>query len=156
MTWCRNHMATMSQSGNDFPYPPLNHPQAIRLLELMPGKREPLVCRLKSVQDVDEIKYEALSYACQQEIGWDWNVYKKYPQFVDKPKQTAWIRCNERWFTMSANLGLALYRLRGEHSSPRVLWIDAICLYSYRTAIKHLKKLRYLILSRSGKSNVFH
>jgi hypothetical protein len=42
----------------------------------------------------------------------------------------------------------------------RYLWIDSLCIYSYRTAMKHLRNLRFMpqfsegfnFLSRSGKT----
>jgi hypothetical protein len=44
---------------------------------------------------------------------------------------------------VTENLFEALTRLREEGDS-KWIWIDALCIYSYRTAMKHLGNLRFM------------
>jgi hypothetical protein len=95
-------------------------PGSIRLLRLIPDKDEtaPIQCRLFNYSPQESGKkthlYEALSYI--------WG----------DPDQTLPILINEHPFNITVNLYAALSRLRNP-SFERVIWVDAICIYSYRT-----------------------
>jgi hypothetical protein len=119
---------TMSQS----PYSSLPPgPDDIRLLRLMPHKNEKadIKCQLVkySLQDSGKRNhlYEALSYA--------WGGSGK-PLFIS---------IKEHKLPVTVNLHTALSRLR-DCSLTRIIWIDAVCIYSYRTTMKHLRNLRFI------------
>jgi Heterokaryon incompatibility protein (HET) len=53
---------------------------------------------------------------------------------------------------LKPNLAQALTCFREQFKQPRFLWIDSICIYSYRTAMKRLGNLRFM----SQFSEEFH
>ncbi|KAI1504978.1 hypothetical protein F5X99DRAFT_405613 [Biscogniauxia marginata] len=87
-----------------------NDQTCIRLLELLPGKRdEPVRCMLAETE-LNEIRsYEALSYV--------WG----------DPNDTITVFINNAAFKITRNLHSALLRLR-DSTSNRTLWVDAICI----------------------------
>jgi hypothetical protein len=97
----------------------------IRLLTLLPGEgADELECTISHVS-LDQPVYEALSY--------HWG-----DASIKAP-----IWCNYERLMVTQNLLAALYQCR-YFDKPRTLWIDAICMYSYRTAMKHLRNLRFM------------
>jgi hypothetical protein len=71
--------------------------------------------------------YEALSYA--------WG---------DDLTNTHSLSCEGQSLVVTDSVWLALHRLRPEAGDPLVIWIDAICIYSYRTAMKYFRNLRFM------------
>ncbi|KAL9120434.1 MAG: hypothetical protein Q9187_003013 [Circinaria calcarea] len=95
-----------------FQYSSLDSTQSdIRLISLLPGtKSDELRCELLHISPQDNPLYEALSYTWgEQSLG----------------KCT--IVLNNLAFSITPNLGIALYHLRYE-SVARILWIDALCI----------------------------
>jgi hypothetical protein len=97
----------------------------IRLLELLPDRwTEEIRCELRIAALDKGPAYEALSYV--------WG----------NPQDTVEITVNGAPFKATRNLTAALRRLRSSRDS-RTLWADAICIYSYRTATKCCRNLRF-------------
>lgn len=94
-----------------FKYESLHHANSIRLLELGPARdqAEALRGRLFEQTDFESAGYEALSYV--------WG--------IDGPKDR--LELGESTMQISTALHLALQSLR-QPSSPRILWVDAICI----------------------------
>ncbi|KAE9374997.1 HET-domain-containing protein [Stipitochalara longipes BDJ] len=93
-----------------FAYPSLTRGDKTRLLMLEPGSfNEELKCKLKSVDQLEEHKYEALSY-----------FWGKRPGTITEVSSGQHIQ-------ITANCEAALRRLRRE-KEPRLLWVDAICI----------------------------
>lgn len=91
---------------------PLQHHDSIRLLELLPGPKDsPLSCRLSVARKDDHLEYEALSYAWGDPV---------FSESIKEASSGAAIR-------ITHNLYEALQFLRHE-DSPRIFWIDAICI----------------------------
>ena len=95
----------------EYIYLPLDSPEHIRLLELLPcdGDQEaPISCRLRqtTLQDAEN-QYEAISYA--------WG------------SERTEIICEDRKVTVSSNLPKALARLRFKYT-VRLLWVDTLCI----------------------------
>ena len=89
-----------------------NETPHFRLLTLYPGiLNDPIVCTLSSYPQVDHPPYEALSYV--------WG---------DPTTNQFCIQCNGHEVNVGHNLFLALLHLRGFESTPRTLWIDALCI----------------------------
>jgi hypothetical protein len=89
-----------------------------RLIELLPGRDgDPIRINLFTVDNLSSQPYEALSYV--------WG-----SQDADVT-----VSINGRAFNVSANLAQALHCQRPIESN-RMLWVDAVCVYSYRTATK--------------------
>jgi hypothetical protein len=92
---------------------------SIRLLRLMPHEEETadIQCELFEYSLQNNCQgthlYEALSYA------WG-NPDEKLPIFI-----------NKRSLKVPMNLYAALLRLRN-HSMERILWVDALCIYSHQ------------------------
>ncbi|KAI0459249.1 heterokaryon incompatibility protein-domain-containing protein [Xylaria acuta] len=87
-----------------------NNQTHIRLLELLPGRRdEPVKCSLAEVALNEVPSYEALSYV--------WG----------DPNDTVIVLINNTIFYITKNLHLALLRIR-DPKSNRTLWIDSICI----------------------------
>lgn len=105
-------------------YKRLQHPDEIRLLVLYSGSfSDPIKCRLDHVRLAEEPPYDALSYAWGDS---------------SKPRT---VLCENRAIPVTGSLFSAPRRLRCQ-DRDRVLWADAICIYSDRTRMKHLGKLR--------------
>lgn len=100
---------------------------SIRLLKLQPGEQDdPLKAELvDSSLDVYP-PYEALSYT--------WG---------NEPASYQLQIASERQIAIRPNLKQVLQVLR-HTNEERTLWIDALCLYSYRTAMKRLENLRFI------------
>lgn len=98
----------------------------IRLLVLERGVADdPLQGSLKQVSLDDGPEYEALLYVW----GDSQTPHHLHTPNGDKP--------------ITSNLYASLKRLR-QPEGDRILWIDAICIYSHRTVMKHLKILRFV------------
>jgi Heterokaryon incompatibility protein (HET) len=120
-------MISSEQTGRPFKYDCLAGLYYIRLVVLEPSRNtdSPIRCRLVQANLSQKPQYEALSYV--------WG---------DLSNKVL-ISLEDADFSITINLWSALSRLRLEHES-RVLWVDAICIYSYRTATKHLGNLRFM------------
>jgi hypothetical protein len=99
---------------------------SIRVVEIEPGSGpQGIVCRLRDVSlSNTSAKYDALSYC--------WG---------DSTKTDS-ITCDGRKFLITKNLRIALRRLR-QKDAVVTIWIDQICIYSHRTATKHLGTMRF-------------
>src|ERR1700733_11343195 len=105
------------------------HPRGgkfIRLLELLPGDPSDNICCSLHLYALDSCpRYEALSYT--------WGA----------AMNTRPIKIDDEILDVTRKLRCALRHLRSP-SRPRLLWVDAVCMYSYRTAMKHLRNLRFM------------
>ncbi|KIV79714.1 hypothetical protein PV11_07260 [Exophiala sideris] len=91
---------------------PLRGLRTIRLLELAPGKQnDPIICGLRCVELDEFPPYESLSY--------EWH--------PEELPGTVTIHCEGHAIKVTANLHAALCALR-QRKSPRILWVDAICI----------------------------
>ena len=116
------------QSSGRFPfnqvYCPLEQDQ-IRVVILAPGTwDDPVHCSFR-YGTIESFAYEALSYC--------WGP-------PDQPREK--ISLQGREIEITASLYSALRHLRSP-DAPRIMWIDQICMYSHRTAMKHLGILRF-------------
>jgi hypothetical protein len=120
--------AFQSQTGGShILYRPLPDGYFIRLLELAPGSGDDMISGRLFVTELKHApEYEAISYV--------WGSHHT----------TVPIVCNGHRIHITVNLANALSRVR-YLDRPRILWADAICSYSDRSSIKHLRNLRYLI-----------
>ena len=119
-------------------YQQLNHRAGeIRIVDLEPSlEHEAEVClkiRHAPLTGVDCGEYEALSYTSTWGDTYD----------------TTTIRVDGFEMQVTRNLDTALRYLRRPANS-RILWVDAVCVYSYRTKIKHLRILRFVPLFYKG------
>ena len=97
---------------NAYDYEKLAHRDSIRLLELLPGPTgSPLKCNIIDARKNDLPMYEALSYAWGE------------PTMSHTVHELA----SQATLHITANLSQALHAIRYEHT-PRVLWVDAICI----------------------------
>jgi hypothetical protein len=97
----------------------------VRLLFLLPGiTGERIKCQTKEVSLSESPQYSAVSYM------WGLPGLHSYD-----------IILNDQYFRVQRNLRLVLDCLRLP-DEIRILWVDAICIYSHRTATKHLRSLR--------------
>lgn len=111
--WSRS-LAHRHNHKQIYTYPPLKHPDSIRLLTLAPGNFSSQICiSLAEVRTQEEYPYEALSYTWATESG--------------DSLQSSHIQCGNQRIQVTKNCELALRYLRKEHSG-RVLWVDAICI----------------------------
>ncbi|TVY80845.1 Heterokaryon incompatibility protein 6 OR allele [Lachnellula suecica] len=98
----------------EYIYPPLQHPDSIRLLELLAGEAsDPIRIALSEVRFQDNPEYEALSYTWGGEDG-------------DNTRSCS-IDCDGRYIRITKNCEAALRQLRSQDKSVS-LWIDAICI----------------------------
>ncbi len=105
---------------------PLASSDSIRGVALLPGApTEQLLLILGVLTPKNATRYEALSYV------------------LGDPTDTRTVICNGSPMAVTANLALALLHLR-QKNTIRLLWIDAICIYSYQTTIKDLRILRFV------------
>jgi len=121
----------MSLTASPFPYRLLDSSKnQIQLLKLLPGSNgDRLTCLIFEVSlDSNDLQYEALS------------------QTWGSPFPVRTIILDHRTFCISANLDAALRSLR-RTDEPRVLWVDAICIFVYRSWRKYHRKLRFGPLS---------
>jgi hypothetical protein len=97
----------------------------IRLLQIEPGSGDTgLKCRLFPAPLDSSSYYNALSYA--------WG----------DPTDTRLIICNGKELKVIQNLYLALWHLR-KRGDFVPIWADAVCMYSYRTATKCCRNLKF-------------
>ena len=94
-------------------------PNSIRLLRLMPCENENM--------ETNEIRCKLFEYSLQDQ-GKVTHLYEALSYAWGDPDQTLRICVNEKEFHVTINLHAALKRLR-DRSLPRILWIDAICIY---------------------------
>jgi hypothetical protein len=114
--------------------------QEIRLICLNPGSfDEPVSCSLTytSLRDASHISYEGLSY-CWGDQKDTCNVALLCPVQYSIPGQEG---LSEHVLSITSSLYSAMRNLRRRNGQTRVLWIDAICIYSYRTAMKTPRNL---------------
>jgi hypothetical protein len=98
--------------SHDYEYAQLAHTDSIRLIELLPGSTaSPLACHILDVHKNDAPEYEALSYAWGEPTM----------------SSTVYEVASHATLHITSNLSQALHAIRFEHT-PRVLWIDAICI----------------------------
>lgn len=95
-------------------YSALHAVDDIRLIRLLPGRSDNIACEIVSANVASPSIYEALSYT------WDLDVPPLGPE-------TYPITVSGHPFTVTPNLYFALRRLR-HGDTPRLLWIDAICI----------------------------
>ena len=113
-------------------YKPLSGPDQIRLLHLHHGINDGQVrCELHHYALEDCPLYTAVSYAWGEE----------------EPRRV--ILLDGTQFTVRENL-FSLLDYARQPDEDRLLWIDAICIYSRRTAMKHLRTLRFEPLFSEG------
>jgi hypothetical protein len=97
-----------------FHYTPLQRPDSIRILELLPGpSKSPLRCRLIECMPEDGISYEALSYT------WNGNVLD-HPILLEDANSKGMLQITQ-------NLHDALQAMRKPDQRLR-LWADAVCI----------------------------
>jgi hypothetical protein len=129
----------------EFRYLPLPEDgKHIRLLTLSPGEpQDELHLQLNVTPLNIGQHYEALSYFWGSPIL--------------EVKVTIGVSAGQ-YLLVTQNLATALRHLRHTHE-PRVLWVDAVCMYSYQTATKCCRNLRFrpqfcerVVLPRSGKT----
>ena len=102
------------QEACDYKYAPLQHPDSIRLLVLIPGEMDsPIQTYLAEYRLQENPPYEAVSYTWANEEG-DCSLSSQ-------------IRCDDARLWVTKNCELALRYLR-ETDSERILWVDAICI----------------------------
>jgi hypothetical protein len=102
------------QEAYDYKYAPLQHPDSIRLLVLMPGEMDsPIQTYLAEHRLQENPPYEAVSYTWANEEG-DCSLSSQ-------------IRCDDARLWVTKNCELALRYLR-ETDSELTLWVDAICI----------------------------
>lgn len=107
-------------SGNNdgrFQHRPLQNNSSVRLVTLQPAASgEPLNCHIAEAQSLENVSYEALSYAWgNDESGESVHICE-----ASDEEQVF------RTFPITRNLCEALQRLRSD--APRTLWIDALCI----------------------------
>ncbi|PPJ58466.1 hypothetical protein CBER1_08353 [Cercospora berteroae] len=87
--------------------------QHIRLLVLWPcsANTDPIKCSLAIARSDTTAEYEALSYA--------WG----------KASDTRTIWIGAKSYDVTQNLFMALQELRSRDGRPRILWVDAVCIY---------------------------
>jgi hypothetical protein len=123
----------------------------IRLITLSPRgpseieKIEVVRCSIKHASLDDQDDYVALSYT--------WG----------DPNNTLPILVDGATLPVTVNLAGALQQFQPAAGEPSItMWVDAVCIYSYRTAMKRLENLRlnyasvfrgFFILSRGGKTH---
>ena len=113
----------MAFKPEKFTYQPLQEPMDFRLLELLPGERdETLKCSLTHSSLTSHPYYHALSYT--------WGTPGLFQE----------IELGGVAHSIQANLFDFLQQLRLTYAAV-TLWVDALCIYSYRTAMKHLGNL---------------
>jgi hypothetical protein len=102
------------QEISDYRYKPMQHPDSIRLICLVPGEMEsPIQIYLAEFRLQENPPYEALSYTWATEDG-DCSLSSQ-------------IRCSDARLLVTKNCELALRYLR-ETDSRRILWVDSICI----------------------------
>jgi Heterokaryon incompatibility protein (HET) len=103
----------------------------IRLIRLYPAvsRNAPLVCDLRVVSLDENPEYTALSY-CWGDPIFDHEII-----------------CEGKTFLVTAQLGAALRQIWLLEPDQRPLWqplwVDQICIYSHRTAMKHLETMKF-------------
>ena len=113
-----------------FKYLPLTQSAGdIRVVDLEPSSEHEAEICLKMwhvpLTSVQRGRYEALSYT--------WG----------ESNDITTIRVDGSEMQVTRNLESALRHLR-HHEKSRILWVDAICIYSDRTAMKHLGNLKFV------------
>jgi Heterokaryon incompatibility protein (HET) len=96
-----------------YEYVNLSHAGAIRVLRLSPSESDtaPLVCSIEEVILDYSPRFEALSYAWDDEKG------------------NGYVNCNGAVLRVSKNCEAALRRIRIQQGqTPKRLWVDAICI----------------------------
>ncbi|KAH3956880.1 hypothetical protein HBH64_240440 [Parastagonospora nodorum] len=106
------HLEMATHESRDYDYTKLAHTDSIRLVELLPGDvGSPLACNIVDARKNNEPKYEALSYAWGE------------PTMSHTVRELA----SQATLHITSNLSQALHAIRYENT-PRVIWIDAICI----------------------------
>ncbi|MCJ1385797.1 hypothetical protein MMC17_008921 [Xylographa soralifera] len=120
----------------EYVYSPLESPEHIRLLELLPcyqDQKAPLSCRLRQITLKDaENQYEAISYA--------WG------------SERTEIVCEDRKVTVSSNLPKALTTLRFKYT-VRLLWVDTLCINQSRDPTALAERVQQVRLMNRIYSN---
>jgi hypothetical protein len=80
---------------------------------------------LNTVSLNSEPYYEAISYVWED------------------PSNKTPILLNGCWWHVTSNLGTVLHSL-AIRAGEKIYWVDAICIYSYRTAMKRVGNLRFI------------
>ena len=109
----------------EYSYAPFQDNNSIRILILDPGQGDdPLVGELREV-DVDDCpSFTALSYVWED------------------PTRSRQFTCDGKLLRITKSLDYALRGVRHATDSLR-LWADQVCIYSYRTATKCCRNLRF-------------
>jgi Heterokaryon incompatibility protein (HET) len=122
----------------------------IRLLELLPEPTSnspphslPVRCRLKHASQDDELEYSALTYAWGDPTKTA-RIQLVYEMGVALDGEATNNPVNSFSLQIGANLESALRHLKVGLQVPLTLWADALCIYSYRTAMKYLGNLRFM------------
>jgi len=113
------------------------HPPEIRLvtIEKAESPEAPIHMRLEHVDFHFTLQYYALSYT------WD-SPGPGFPaDWGDGSTRT--IRIDDQDFPVRLNLFSAIESLRLRGFSGAKFWIDAICIYSDRSRMKHCRNLRF-------------
>jgi hypothetical protein len=102
---------TRPELMEEYQYQPIESPDQLRMLELLPGQDdEPIEVKLSHRPLSDLPLCEALSY--------EWG----------SPTRDHEISCEGKTLRVTTNLLAALKRLRPTNSPPRLMWIDALCI----------------------------
>jgi hypothetical protein len=108
---------------------PLTFPDSIRLVELHAGAPSANVtCTVILTRLGDAPPYEAISYT--------WGATDDQLPLACGPAGAQII------IMVTRNCESMLRRLRSS-DAPRLVWVDAICIYSHRTATTHLGTVRF-------------
>jgi hypothetical protein len=133
-------------------YQPLPSPSSIRVLRLLPGPRGTRICcELETIELGPEQDVELYHDEPLEDTGPSSHVevilglglqYEALSYVWGDASVTTIIEVEDKPFNATINLESALQHLRYS-DRPRVLWADAICIYSHRTATKDLGTLRF-------------
>jgi hypothetical protein len=106
-------------------YEPIPEGRSIRVLKLHQKPYGPIHCSLRVVSINERPTYSTISYT--------WN----------DPSLTHVVNCDGKAIRTAASSYRLLHEIRQEEHRDEQLWIDAICIYSHRTATKDLGTMRF-------------
>jgi hypothetical protein len=123
---------------------------------------EQVVLRAWTDADRAEVKSSSARETFCVEPRFTWGDFEAISYCWESDVKGCDLILNGEMIKVPRNLEAALQKVRqlAEVRSGMKIWCDALCVYSYRTAMKHLKNLRFMPqfsegfnLSRSGKTH---